>query len=121
MAENWYRQDKEEFARNYPEMFTSNLPEEAYEVNINEELDPSYMYDEPSMSGLLKYHSADADATGVAHDNIDELLNQNKQEAILERYNQSGSIGPTPVMSDEDLLELTMGVAGPGMAIGKIS
>jgi len=73
------------------------------------------------MDGLLKYNYEDADNTGVAHDNIDEILSRNHEDAMLERYAQSGTIGTPPVMGEEELLNLAMGVSGPGMAIGRVS
>lgn len=66
---------------------------------------------DPRVSGLLKYSYEDADNTGVAHDNIDEILSRNHEEAMLERYAQSGFMGPTPddmmPNPDEALLSMT--------------
>ena len=88
---------------------------------------PSYgdEMESPSMQGLLKYNYATADATGVAHDNIDGILAENKARTLANNIRQSGSIGPTPFTQTKDgqeaLLELAMGNAMPGSAVGRVS
>lgn len=71
------------------------------------------------MEGLLKYNYATADATGVAHDNIDKLLARNREETAR----SIGAIGPTPFIDtaegQQTLLDMVTG--GPGGAIGRVS
>ncbi len=73
------------------------------------------------MEGLLKFNYADADATGVAHDNIDEILADNKAKTAFD----IGSIGPTPFMETDEgqqtLMDIAMESAFPGAAIGRMS
>tara|TARA_Y100000310_G_scaffold84654_1_gene81550 strand:- start:163 stop:789 length:627 start_codon:yes stop_codon:yes gene_type:complete len=73
------------------------------------------------MQGLLKYNYADPDATGVAHDNIDEILAGNRAETA---YN-IGTIGPTPHYQTEEgqqeMFDIAEGFAFPGSALGRIS
>ena len=73
------------------------------------------------MEGLLKYNYATADATGVAHDNIDEILADNKAKTAFD----IGSIGPTPFMETDEgqqtLMDIAMESAFPGAAIGRVS
>ena len=77
------------------------------------------------IEGLLKYYVADADATGVAHDNIDEILAGNRKETLEKDIAMHGSIGPTPYIQTEEgqqaLMDIVMGSAGPGLAIGRVS
>ena len=77
------------------------------------------------MNGLLKYNYADPDATGVAHDNIDGILAGNRQDKLEKDIAMHGSIGPTPYMETEEgqqaLMDIAMGSAFPGAAIGRVS
>tara|TARA_R110002020_G_scaffold420675_3_gene629832 strand:+ start:186 stop:767 length:582 start_codon:yes stop_codon:yes gene_type:complete len=77
--------------------------------------------DDSSMQGLLKYNYADADATGVAHDNIDEILADNKAKTAFD----IGSIGPLPYEQTDEFqqkaFDIAQGLAVPGAAIGKIA
>jgi hypothetical protein len=78
------------------------------------------------MEGLLKYNYATADATGVAHDNIDAELAQNRQdklEKIIHQSREEGSIRALPYLETAEgkqtILDLVTG--NPGAAIGRIS
>ena len=77
------------------------------------------------MNGLLKYNYSEPVSTGVAHDNIDGILAENKARTLADNIRQSGSIGPTPFAQTDEgqeaLLEIAMGSAMPGTAIGRIS
>ena len=80
------------------------------------------------MEGLLKYNYADADATGVAHDNIDAELANNRQEKLEKLIHQSkeeGSIRALPYLQtaegQQTMLDIAMGSAFPGSAIGSMS
>jgi hypothetical protein len=75
------------------------------------------------MEGLLKYNYAEADATGVAHDNIDAELAQNRQdklEKIIHQSKEEGSIRALPYLETAEgkqtILDLVTG--SPGAAIG---
>ena len=72
------------------------------------------------MNGLLKYNYADPDATGVAHDNIDGMLAENRLSTAMD----IGTIGPQVDFLDtkigNTLLDAVVGGA-PGAAIGRIS
>jgi len=75
------------------------------------------------MNGLLKYNYEEPDATGVAHDNIDSILAENRYNTQQETYAREGTIGPTPFIDTEegqDLL-LSLVTGSPGSAIGRIS
>ena len=75
------------------------------------------------MTGLLESQYAEPSSTGVAHDNIDELLAENRRQSQEEQYDLHGTIGPTPFMDTEegqDLL-LSLVTGSPGSAIGRIS
>tara|TARA_R100001443_G_scaffold111864_1_gene124993 strand:- start:1968 stop:2741 length:774 start_codon:yes stop_codon:yes gene_type:complete len=82
------------------------------------------MNEDPN-AGMFKFLSAPADNTGVAHDNIDGILAENKARTLADNIRQSGSIGPTPFAQTDEgqeaLLELAMGSAMPGTAIGRVS
>ena len=70
--------------------------------------------------GLIKYSQTESDATGVAHDNIDGILAGNRAETA---YN-TGTIGPIPEpmiggVPEDTLMEIAMGSAFPGAAIGR--
>ena len=57
------------------------------------------------MEGLLKYNYAEADATGVAHDNIDAELAQNRQdklEKIIHQSKEEGSIRALPYLQSAE-------------------
>jgi len=90
------------------------------------------------MNGLMKYPVAES--TGVAHENIDAMLDQNLAEHMIDRYETHGTIGPQPDyavkpgkgifgqptagMTHDALMEyasgLAMGTAGGGPAnLGK--
>ena len=90
------------------------------------------------MNGLMKYPVAES--TGVATENIDEMLDQNLAEHMIDRYETQGTIGPQPDyavqpghglfgqptagMTHEALMDyasgLAMGTAGAGPAnLGK--
>ena len=77
------------------------------------------------MNGLLKYNYSEPVSTGVAHDNIDGILAENKARTLADNIKQSGTIGPTPFAQTDEgqeaLLEIAMGSAMPGAAIGRIS
>ena len=80
------------------------------------------------MEGLLKYNYADADATGVAHDNIDAELANNRQEKLEKLIHQSkeeGSIRALPYLQtaegQQTMLDMAMGSAFPGAAIGRVA
>jgi hypothetical protein len=80
------------------------------------------------MEGLLKYNYATADATGVAHDNIDAELAQNRQdklEKIIHQSREEGSIRALPYLQTAEgkqtMLDIAMGSAFPGAAIGRVS
>jgi len=66
------------------------------------------------MQGLLKYNYATADATGVAHDNIDAILTGNKlaQAYNLEEASNLGTIGPNPAYDDEGNFKFKGGYLG---------
>ena len=68
------------------------------------------------MEGLLKYNYAEADATGVAHDNIDAILTGNKlaQAYNLEEASNLGTIGPNPAYDDEGNFKFKGGYLGEG-------
>ena len=72
------------------------------------------------MNGLLKYNYADPDATGIAHDNIDGMLAENRLSTAMD----IGTIGPQVDFLDtkigNTLLDAVVGGA-PGAAIGRIS
>ena len=73
------------------------------------------------MQGMLKYNYAEPDATGTAHANIDSILAGNKEETAR----SIGTIGPTPFMETDEgqqtLMDMAMGSAMPGAAIGRIA
>ena len=88
------------------------------------------------MNGLLKYNYPVAESTGIAHENIDAMLDQNLAETMIDRYETQGTIGPipedwqeypknvfgkqVPPLGQEDLYGLAMGTAGAGPAnLGK--
>ena len=75
------------------------------------------------MNGLLKYNYEESDATGVAHDNIDSILAENRYNTQQEAYAREGTIGPTPFMETEEGQEtlLDMVTGSPGGAIGRVS
>jgi len=77
------------------------------------------------MNGLLKYNYADPDATGVAHDNIDGILAGNRQDKLEKDIATHGGIGPTPYIQSQEgqqaLLDVAMGSAFPGAAVGRMS
>ena len=77
------------------------------------------------MEGLLKYNYATADATGVAHDNIDNILVGNRQDKLTKMIEREGSISALPYFESEEgkqtLFETAMGAAFPGSAIGRVS
>ena len=80
------------------------------------------------MEGLLKYNYATADATGVAHDNIDAELANNRQEKlekIIHQSKEEGSIRALPYLQtaegQQTMLDMAMNSAFPGSAIGKIA
>ena len=73
------------------------------------------------IEGLLKFEYANPDATGVAHDSIDELLATNKAQNAFD----IGSIGPTPYQETDEFqqkaFDIAQGLAIPGAAIGRIA
>jgi len=80
------------------------------------------------MEGLLKYNYATADATGVAHDNIDAELANNRQEKlekIILQSKEEGSIRALPYLQtaegQQTMLDIAMNSAFPGAAIGSMS
>ena len=80
------------------------------------------------MEGLLKYNYAEADATGVAHDNIDAELANNRQEKlekIIHQSKEEGSIRALPYLQtaegQQTMLDMAMNSAFPGSAIGSMS
>jgi hypothetical protein len=78
------------------------------------------------MEGLLKYNYAEADATGVAHDNIDAELAQNRQEKlekIIHQSKEEGSIRALPYLETAEGKQtiLDMVTGSPGAAIGRVS
>ena len=80
------------------------------------------------MEGLLKYNYAAADATGVAHDNIDAELAQNRQEKlekIIHQSKEEGSIRALPYLQtaegQQTMLDMAMNSAFPGSALGRVS
>ena len=77
------------------------------------------------MEGLLKYNYAEADATGVAHDGIDGILAGNRQDKLEKMIRTEGSIRALPYLESEEgkqtILEIAMGSAFPGSAIGRVS
>jgi len=77
------------------------------------------------MNGLLKYNYADPDATGVAHDNIDGILAGNRQDKLEKDIATHGGIGPTPYIQSQEgqqaLMDIAMGSAFPGAAVGRVS
>ena len=79
------------------------------------------------MKGLLKYNYEEPDATGVAHDSIDNLLAENRYNTQQETYAREGTIGPTPFMQTEEgeqaLLDMVTGSVGGGLggAIGRVA
>ena len=75
--------------------------------------------------GLIKYSQTESDATGVAHDNIDGILAGNRQDKLEKDIAMHGGIGPTPYIQSQEgqqaLLDVAMGSAFPGAAIGRLS
>ena len=78
------------------------------------------------MEGLLKYNYATADATGVAHDNIDAELANNRQEKlenIILQSKEEGSIRTLPYLQtaegQQTMLDMVTGSSGA--AIGRMS
>ena len=78
------------------------------------------------MEGILKYNYAEADATGVAHDNIDAELAQNRQdklEKIIHQSREEGSIRALPYLQSAEgqqtMLDMVTGSSGG--AIGRIA
>tara|TARA_B110000467_G_C18299786_1_gene470494 strand:- start:1250 stop:1678 length:429 start_codon:yes stop_codon:yes gene_type:complete len=62
------------------------------------------------METLFDY--AAPSSTAVANPNIEELLHQRQAESYGRRVEESGSIGPTPAVDDEFLMNTVMGAAG---------
>jgi len=75
------------------------------------------------MEGLLNYPVAES--TGRATESIDSIIARNKAEYQQEQYDLHGTIGRTPYMETEEgkqaLMDIVMGSAFPGAAIGRIS
>jgi hypothetical protein len=82
------------------------------------------------MNGLLKYNYSEPVSTGVAHDNIDlhinnDYYNKKLQDAQDALTKSDATIGPVVDFGDTELggsiLDIAMGSAMPGTAIGRIS
>tara|TARA_R110002012_G_scaffold52941_1_gene136019 strand:+ start:2794 stop:3429 length:636 start_codon:yes stop_codon:yes gene_type:complete len=56
-------------------------------------------YEEQKVNGLMKYPIAES--TGVATDNIDDIIGENSLQFLQEQYNTHGTVGPNPAY-DED-------------------
>mgnify|MGYP003152991308 CR=1 FL=1 len=108
------QQDADDYASMMNVWSNTKDPEEfaQAERNINVE----GRMDENPNAGMLKYTYAEADATGVAHDNIDAILTGNKlaQAYNLEEASNLGTIGPNPAYDDEGNLKFKGGYAGQG-------
>jgi hypothetical protein len=75
--------------------------------------------------GLIKYSQTESDATGVAHDNIDGILAGNRQDKLEKLVEREGSISALPYLETEEgqqtLMDIAMGSAFPGAAVGRVS
>jgi len=120
------QQDADDYASMMNVWSNTKDPEEfaQAERNINVE----GRMDENPNAGMLKYTYATADATGVAHDNIDAELANNRQEKlekIILQSKEEGSIRALPYLQtaegQQTMLDIAMGSAFPGAAIGRMS
>ena len=117
------QQDADDYASMMNVWSNTKDPEEfaQAERNINVE----GRMDENPNAGMLKYTYATADATGVAHDNIDNILVGNRQDKLEKLIEREGSIRALPYIStaegQQTMLDMAMGSAMPGAAIGRVS
>jgi hypothetical protein len=120
------QQDADDYASMMNVWSNTKDPEELEQAhrtwNVKERMD------ENPNAGMLKYTYATADATGVAHDNIDAELANNRQEKlekIILQSKEEGSIRALPYLQtaegQQTMLDIAMGSAFPGAAIGRVS
>ena len=116
-------QDAKDFGTMYSVWANTRDPKE--DEQFERRMNVRKRMDENPNAGMFKFLSAPVDNTGVAHDNIDGILADNQARTLANNIKQSGSIGPTPFAQTDEgqeaLLELAMGSAMPGAAIGRVS